>query len=162
MALPVLVLGEVSASDTRSRIRRGELDAAAAAARASAVTGARLDKSVQLATATAGGFDLQNALQARATDVLRAKANDIRVALGADAAEVAIVDASGKALEGTPSATVAESTYFTTAKERQRTTIGVVVAPPGESQRIAIAAPVRRSVDPFIGAVIVEIRLRDI
>ena len=57
MALPVLVLGEVSASDTRSRIRRGELDAAAAAAdRASAVTGARLDKSVQLATATAGGF----------------------------------------------------------------------------------------------------------
>ena len=163
IALPVLVLGEVSASDTRSRIRRGELDAAAAAAdRASAVTGARLDKSVQLATATAGGFDLQNALQARATDVLRAKANDIRVALGADAAEVAIVDASGKALEGTPSATVAESTYFTTAKERQRTTIGVVVAPPGESQRIAIAAPVRRSVDPFIGAVIVEIRLRDI
>ena len=163
IAVPVLVLGEVSASDTRGRIRQGELDAAAAAAeRAAAVTSARLDKSIQLTSATAGSFDLQNALQARDPIILTAKANDIRVALGADAADVVIVDASAKALEGTPSTPVGDSTYFKLAKERQRATIGVVDTRPGDSQRIAIAVPVRRSVNPFIGAVIVEMRLRDI
>ena len=163
IGIPVLVLGEVSASDTRERIRRTELDTAAAAAqRAQAVVGARLEKSVQLATTTASSFDLQNALQARDAAVLRTKAADIRLALGADAAAVAIVDLSGKAVEGDVSGAVAESTYFKGAKENHRVTVGVVDAKKGDSQRIAIAAPVRRSVDPFIGAVIVEIRLRDV
>ena len=163
IGVPVLVLGEISALDTRGRIRQAELDAASAAAeRASAVASGRLGKSMQLTAATAASFDLQNALQARDQAVLSSKANEIRVSLGADAAEVTIVDASGTPLEGTPSATVADGAYFKSAKERQETTVGVVDSRPGESQRIAIAAPVRRSVNPFIGAVIVEIRLRDI
>ena len=163
IGVPVLVLGEISALDTRGRIRQAELDAASAAAeRASAVASGRLGKSMQLTAATAASFDLQNALQARDQAVLSSKANEIRVSLGADAAEVTIVDVSGIPLEGTPSAPFADGTYFKRAKERQETTVGVVDARPGESQRIAIAAPVRRSVNPFIGAVIVEIRLRDI
>src|SRR5438445_6206476 len=163
IGVPVLVLGEVSASDTRARIRQSELDAATAAAeRASAVTTGRLDKTIQLTAAAAATFDLQNALQARDEAVLSSKANEIRISLGPDAAEVTIVDASGTPLEGTPSGTVAEAAYFKRAKQRQETTVGVVEARPGESQRIAVAAPVRRSVNPFIGAVIVEVRLRDI
>ena len=163
IGIPVLVLGEISASDTRERIRGTELDTAGAAAqRAQAVVSARLEKSVQLATTTAGAFDLQNAVQAKDANVLRTKAADIRLALGADAAAVVVVDTSGNALEGTASGLVASSTYFKGAKETQRVTVGVVDAQKGESQRIAIAAPIRRSVDPFIGAVIVEIRLRDV
>ncbi len=164
IGLPVLILGEISAADTRDRIRKGQLDGAAAGAeRAAAVVSAKLDKSIQLAnTTTAGDFDLQNAVQARDAAVLRTKADVIRSALGPDIALVAIVDAKGVSLEGTPSGPVAESSYFKGARDRQRVTLGILDARAGDSQRLGIAAPIRRSVDPFIGAVIVEIRLRDV
>ncbi len=158
IALPVLVLGEVSASDTRGRTRQAGLDGAAATAdRASSILSDHLDKSAQVTSAVAGAFDVQNALQARDLSILRSRANELRAALGADAADVAVVDAAGRALDGAPSAATAISAYFKAAKERQRTSIGVVDAPPGGSQRIAIAVPVRRSIDPFIGAIVVEI-----
>ena len=163
VGVPVLVLGEVTAADTRARLQAAQLDAASAAAeRGVAVVGTRIRKLLQQVEATGqSDFGLQNAVNDRDLSALAIRARDLQSLMGPEVAALTIYDAGGASLAGAGTASAGTREYFTATRSAVRGTVTVLEAATDESQRAVIAAPIRRAASAFVGLIAVEVRLRD-
>lgn len=174
LAAPLLVLGEISAADTRARTRSSQLQAASDAAVGGAeLVGAQLTQLRQQLQFYGGVPELQAAVEERDVELLASRHRAISDVLAGEVADLAIVDADGGLLAGTATFDVARYEPFQRAKaaarERRSTRpiIGLigVSATPGTADccsRLAIAAPVRRNASTFVGALVAELRAADV
>lgn len=169
VGIPVMVLGQVSADDTRARTRAAQLEAASdAAVRGSEALGLRLTNLREVLQFYAGNFEFQNAVWERSETFLRSRHTEMAGALGAEVATLAITDEKGVILQGALSGNVATHEYFQRARRdatelrSTRAVVEIVDVPSSESQRLAVAAPIRRAATNFIGVLVAEVRLRDV